>query len=807
MKKSYLIMAAIASVALVSCSNEEYFGDPGGLTGERAISFDMSTPAMTRPEIKGEAAAEELGYSFQVYATKTVNDGTNDVISNVFATNDYTNTLTAGANPYWAWYVENTAGKTNSNLNNWEYVGGTGNHGKTGHQITIDAGKDQTIKYWDRSADEYSFMAFKAKTVTSGTATISNVTPSGFTVTGTPDQLAKLYVADKEIVTNNANGSGNVYGSPVRFTFRNFVSKIRFGIYENIPGYTVKIDKVYYDTDPNEKNSNTTFGVTGSFSGNANQSYGFTVTYDTDGRAKGAHSSGTAQNYFETENSTILSADAIGTTATGATYDQAAGAYSIIMPDPNNTTGMTLKVDVTLTSEGGSGETIKLTNASATVPADYCKWKSNFAYTYLFKISDLTQFEGKLLCPITLDAVVVDDGQGEQNTITVVETPSITTYQNGDIVDDYTTTYTPARDIFVTVEDASGALLSLIDGTTQKAALYTFTGNYTEAEIQKALLVRQSALDATTIEGRNGIILTPAKKSGTTDDLLELTNTIVTASGNLNVGNNNAAKFIPATGNYAFVYTQTAPQNLITKHELVAVTAGEDVSNYYRKFKYNEITDATDAQDGETYYTYNATNNTQTVTPLFCGQDATGLYIVDPGNAGQYIAATGKVQTSGAYYLLTAFVPTTENPKTEGLYELSGVNYVLTDDETVVAAKTYFKATSADARLIAFDNFSTTLYKKTGATSYALVTDADLTAGPIAATEYYSDEGTTRVYILPQSAEGFYTRESFDNINGVDETTDYRNCEAGEKAIVGEKYYDRYAQNDGKFAVKVIKVQ
>lgn len=32
-------------------------------------------------------------------------------------------------------------------------------------------------------------------------------------------------------------------------------------------------------------------------------------------------------------------------------------------------------------------------------------------------------------------------------------------------------------------------------------------------------------------------------------------------------------------------------------------------------------------------------------------------------------------------------------------------------------------------------------------------------------------------------------------------------CPAGEKAIAGEKYYDRYEMFKGKYAVKVIKVQ
>lgn len=774
MKKSYLIMAAIASVALVSCSNEEYFGDPGGLTGERAISFDMSTPAMTRAEdITGADAADKLGYSFQVYATKTVGSTT----SNVFAQNAYNATSNT---PYWAWYVENTAGKTNSNLNNWEYVG-------TGSTNTPTGITAQTIKYWDRSADSYSFMAFKAKSVgtPAGSATISNVTPSGFTVSGTPEQLANLYVADKEVF-EKGNTSGNVYGNPVKFRFRNFTSKIRFGIYENIPGYTVKIDKVYYDTGTNEKNSTTKFGVTGSFSGSANESYGFTVTYDADGRAKGAHSSGTAQNYFETENSTILSATAIGTTATGATYDQALGAYSIIMPNPTNNTGMTLTVDITLTSEGGSGETIKLTKASATVPANYCQWQSNFAYTYLFKISDLTQFQEGQLSPITLDAVITEDEEGYQNTITVVETPSITTYQAGKVIyDDYVAT---AGAIFATVEDASGALKTLTTGNLENAgnaALFTISSNnqtsFTEAEIEKALLVRTSALNVATVEGRNGITLAPTA--------LTLTNTIEAQSGNLivntpeNSETKKAAKFTPdANKTYAFVYTVTGSSDANetdkeTKYEAVpGLTANvSSVKDYYCDYKYNAASG--DAQPDVTYYyKTEATDETYAVLatqPTFFGQKvAANTFYYDDDNDGN----TPKVAWPADKELQT------------------NVNYYSSADATVAVATTTFIAHSDFATKVTSEELFTfdgeNYNKVTGVTT------------PTATTDYYIKTGEStyqRVYILPELLPAnSYTRDA---------SATKQPCPAGEKAINGEKYYDRYEMYKGNYAVKVIKVQ
>ena len=129
---------------------------------------------------------------------------------------------------------------------------------------------------------------------------------------------------------------------------------------------------------------------------------------------------------------------------------------------------MTLKMDYTLLSRDGTGETIQVTGATATVPADFTKWKPNYAYTYIFKISDNT--DGHIgsevgLYPVTFDASVITDVVGNQTTITTVEPISITTYQSGAIANEYA-----AGNIYVAVSDGSIALTA---GTN--ANLYTAT--------------------------------------------------------------------------------------------------------------------------------------------------------------------------------------------------------------------------------------------------------------------------------------------------------------------------------------------
>ena len=59
----------------------------------------------------------------------------------------------------------------------------------------------------------------------------------------------------------------------------------------------------------------------------------------------------------------------------------------------------------------------------------------------------------------------------------------------------------------------------------------------------------------------------------------------------------------------------------------------------------------------------------------------------------------------------------------------------------------------------------------------------------------------TRCVILPEQVNNYKQVE--DLTSGEDPIK----CPAGEKAIAGKKYYDKFDQNDGEYAVKVIKVQ
>lgn len=559
------LFLATAILALASCADNTYLGDQEinnqGNGGK--IIFGSSTPSLTRAT--GATAAGELGYSFAVYATKTVGSTT----SNVFAQNPYSATSNT---PYWVWYQASTENNTTSNSANWEYVG-------TGGSVITPAITAQTIKYWDEFASQYDFVAYKAKPVGTvpAAASITNLTTTGFTAQGTIEQLAALYIADKKVVT-----SGD-YRKEVEFTFRKAASKVRLGIYETIPGYDVKNIKFKY----NSTEDNDEAYLTGSFI-YSNSAATFDVTYSgTPLKAVLTPASGTSYNATYFNFGSFDSSTKIGETSTAPTWTNTSSTsyYKDVLPNTSNVGAMTLTIDYTLINTV-SGETINITGATATVPTAYMTWNPNFAYTYLFKITD------DKLTPITFDAVTIDDGEGNQQTITTVDNPSITTYQKGAIVNEYN-----AGNIFVVVGDGTaltpGANANLYTASAQDG----YTGGITEASVANALkngtkddsttpttwTVTDASSKTLTVSSADG--LTTFTEIPNTDSPTGVALTINGAKFTATAGTTYVFEYIPlvqATGTYVAgttYYTDNTGATTVDTSEFVAGTT--DVSTYY----------------------------------------------------------------------------------------------------------------------------------------------------------------------------------------------------------------------------------
>lgn len=599
MKKSYLIMAAIASVALASCSNEEYLGDNGPMTqnGNGAIAFSFDLPNSTRADLVGADAATALQSQFIVYATKhdaaELADASKDEV--VFKN-------------YKVEYTANSAGKTLSNTHNWEYVGLT----PYAANVTPVA-TSQAIKYWDYSAAQgYTFYGIASKAdITAGHVTIKKTTSvtgdgktvydKGYTVVLDKDAtLDNLYVADRKPVAKTK------YGDPVTLTFRSFGARVRVGFYETIPGYSVKINKFYYDTDASAvvttfgamENANTT-NFTAALQnisktpkdGDTDKTNTLTLSYYDNTIAK-------IENHVKLTPSTAyydyaltLGTGVVGTTlATSSATptwdspksgDATKGEYTSVYPFEDNANPMLIKVDYTLTSEDGSGETIDVIGANAVVPTQYVKWKSNFAYTYIFKIApntngstDPNDATKQGLYPITLDAVVVDVADDKtQETITTFAEYSITTYVNGSAV---TTDneYKKSKDIYVVKTDnaSAGAVVapSAIGVTVGNAQVYTATTSSTNP-------INEATVKAQLNGSPLGITLTAVDPAATLQQYAPA------ADGtNFDFGENGAVKFTPgAAGTYVYVFTRK--ENVPATYESAASATWSGSTPYYFK--------------------------------------------------------------------------------------------------------------------------------------------------------------------------------------------------------------------------------
>lgn len=628
--KKYLYFS-IAALALVSCSDDEYIGQGAG-TGQKenlgnAILFQSSKSGLTRADITGAAAADLLNKNFVVMGTKggAIGDKSSIVQTVVF---DHYNVN----------WLANSAGTTESNTADWEYVGQTVHAEATANGITA-----QTIKYWDYSVGQYDFIAYS---LGGGTATATEITPGtatsaphggAYTLAGDKDDLKTCYIADL-VTVPQAN-----YGQEVKLKFRNLSSKVRVALYETVPGYSIK-DVEFYESDAATAGTEITnaqlYSSVASIVNEATYTVYFPTVNTTAPTTPGYQESDMNKAHVAvaaTDATSILALGAgldyanslsivdtdddgtkdavnyLGETSATATYvgSTSGKTYYTVLPN-EGASALTLRVNYTLVSNDGSEEEIKVWGAKAVVPAEYCQWKSNFAYTYIFKITDKTngQTQGlglgqEGLTPITFDAVVVDSEEFTQSTITTIATPSITTYQKGhDITkDEYAA---GSENIYVMVQDGATAKNDL----NTKGQLYTINVTNMNAN---TVLSEASVMDAlnmgttvsTTTTGRNGIALTTATSTATTE--------IPAVNGNnIVVGSNECVKFSATTGTYAYVYTvsDAADTEYNTAVVLTAEPSDWNASDnvYYTDFACTIKANA--AYSDGTYYQKLTNNNT-----------------------------------------------------------------------------------------------------------------------------------------------------------------------------------------------------
>ena len=629
MKKLYSILTALALVALYSCSSDELVGDKSlttDATASGAISFGAGSSAMTRANFYGATAAGKLGNKFVVYGTKHVaaEDETADNDKVVY-------------NNFQVKYTDNTAGQTESNTSGWEYVG---------LQAYDNTPTQQGIKYWDYSAEQgHTFYAFSSSDISFPKASSDKIQVTKVTSDGT-----SLYNKGYELVVklnanlNNLYFSDRVpvakadYEKTVSFTFRNLGAKLRVGFYETIPGYKVKIDKFYIDEDATA--AVTTFPA---MNNGKDDGYFYAALQNVKNATATLNQTLNVTYYDETTATQVINRPKVTNPGAGYNYYLKLGSgsglintdlkttssdptwvcdYVPVYPFEGNNHPLLLKLDFTMTAEDGSPDVIHVKGARAVVPAEYVQWKSNFAYTYIFKISDKSNgTTGKVdvngdpddpegLKPITFDAITVDVAEERQETITSISTNSITTYAEGKIVNEYTA----SKPIYVSISNTStGAVItpSGLGDTDGKAQVYKLNKAATEAEVLAQLTGSPMGItfDAQTATVETTVPLT----DGTTPSIANV-------------------KFTPSSaGTYAYVYTTTAyvaPTYAVQSSE--SYTSGE---TYYMRSGLGTV---------ESPYVFYAVSVT---TEAAFNENKANLYLqTNAGTSGVYDVKVIKVQ-------------------------------------------------------------------------------------------------------------------------------------------------------------------
>lgn len=872
MKKFYFLAALVAGTALTSCTSEDDLAlSPPEVNvedGYAPIVFSSVKNNITRGDITGKDAADLLNNKFVVFGYKGTTTGTpgNTVFDN-----------------YLVEYTENTAHKTESNSSNWEYVDKTPIYWATQNGIT-----KQTIKYWDYSKTQYDFIAWStgSKTaiyekpstgipsgqvyvsaITSQTAASGTGLGQAYTFEGEAEDLKECYIADLVTVyKGNVPGTApfynvvaNGYQQPVTLKFRQLGTKVRIGIYETVPGYSVKkvqfysaaaVDTVKVGDDIPESDPAAQYSVQQAMEENASAKIfttvangiykegKYTVTFPTvddptnadnnqahiDFEAKSGADQKTTVDWgaltYTFRESGESSEDAIylGRSSNTASFAGNADAnyYVVYLPNQNGT-NLNLRVNFTLESIDGSGEEIVVKGATAQVPSIYTAWKPGYAYTYLFKISDKTNghtgnynplypdditinSDPAGLYPITFDAVVVNaEEDATQETITTISNPSITTYQKGSNVVNQNEYDKATGPIFVTVNDGN---------------------EETTPDLANGKVVTLTKTEGQTI-GNAALYTLPTDKAYTEADVISA----------LQLQDDDAEDGT-VKGRSGLVLTE-ADFDLVTSIEygvdgnaidLTEIPAG-DATYSANAMKFTAANAGTYAFVYTKKASTGETNMYQAVTKGYDDPDTDAeetAESVDGLYRYKLVAATANQDVEkGVIYFenenaSTAAITAFLGQNVDNLFTRTGTG--ANDDPFVYTpargyaqtGTTYYYTLNGqdyiEAHSVAYASFDNSLYvwdetANNGEGDYVENPDAK----PVKGTAYYyKNASDDYIYcvIMPQRTNGLYV------IQGTDPTVDanFVACGANDTAVKGMTYFDMYSQNDGVYYTKIIKV-
>lgn len=426
----HLFILATVALSLAACANEDLINNniSGGQTSENsAISFVMEQQNMGRST---QNLQDTKHYNFGVFAYKSTETVNNIMANYLVGYSDETNKL-----GYKFGAAQTTQGDEKGQVDGksmWQYEGlgnteytyaGDESFYKASETAFMSNEEKQYLRYFDKAAATTVFYAYApymngANTVTYVDGTAQSATGSDTYVMCFPDGsitdgydnaslLEYMYAATKVAKAD--------YGHDVSLNFTRLNAKVNIKFWEDIPGYSVRI------LDLGKGKNNQQFSgvqAAASIKEDGAGSYGYKAGkyYSANGaKIKFGAGNGTVTGIKQFKGTEATNtrpiifaapADAkIGETRLEATKSETT-YYAIPKGETDKKvlgssddysatgtaedadfgkTGFTFHVTYELTST--SGERIVVKNATVHVPADYCNWKPNTHYTYIFKIT------------------------------------------------------------------------------------------------------------------------------------------------------------------------------------------------------------------------------------------------------------------------------------------------------------------------------------------------------------------------------------------------------------------------------------
>lgn len=423
-KKQYYYLA-LAALSLAACTNsDDYFHSEQGKLSD-AVSFQVLGKNATRAMLH-----QEGHYNFGVFGYKS-----SDLVNPIMA-------------DYLVGYQDNDKGyeSTGSTVgdkdgvadgkSHWMYEGmGNTQYYGTYAGAALDRfyasnNANQYLKYWDKSAEYTCFYAYAPYVGTKEDESAKRITYVDGTKRGSSNDTYVLTIPNGTLQAGYDDASkyefmyaatqvkSADYGHDVTLNFKRLVAKVNIKFWEDVPGYRVRILDLkqgtytgvqatpsikkdgeghygyrygtYYTSNGAKIKFDPT-AATPNMGGTVQQFNGERV-YDAAGhKANLIFKAPTVQQIGENRYEAALSPTTYYAIPKGdgnevlssnnADFDETTAAEADLA-----LTGFTFHVTYELTAED-TGEHIVVKNATVHVSSDYCNWKANTHYTYIFKIT------------------------------------------------------------------------------------------------------------------------------------------------------------------------------------------------------------------------------------------------------------------------------------------------------------------------------------------------------------------------------------------------------------------------------------